>query len=538
MIFRWPVGRVFVVAVVFLAFCGRALAGEPWIVTEPVTITAPAELGTVFVTGGGVLRVVDVGEPGVRFSGNVIAVDGGRIVFERSVIRFMSTYNGQYALVAWSGGEVTVRDCDYRVPAGVQHGIVSGEDGHVLLEDGDFGFVQLVPAGDSIFEARRLDGTFEVIVQDRAVATLEDIPREPGGGALWVWPEFPAGSVAVWSPPLPGFVEAWSFPPESSSGIEQSIQLLRCAVELWPILVRSGCDLTLRDIAAENWTVVGLHLPHSLEVAGLVNQDPETTRVLPLDDRTVRLENASIDTWNLYPENGARIDVRDSVLGEVLASGTARVRMERSVVDGTGGFLGAMDHSEMTLVASTVTCDVQAAGDALLTLRDSTVRPPEPFSGAALRLGAFDRARLLLAQSAVEGVEAGRVVTLLGGRGLIALAALDPPPAAAPAPGESLRLRGWASLYSLDPAVAAIRWRLSLRRACGLDEPIGLGAGEANVEGGTLGWWDGTDETSPWRLELGLTDGLGRPMAVRWTVPDPEGDLCARPPAVGRVPLR
>ena len=35
---------------------------------------------------------------------------------------------------------------------------------------------------------------------------LEDIPRVPDEGKIWVWVEFPAGSVAEYSPPMPGMV--------------------------------------------------------------------------------------------------------------------------------------------------------------------------------------------------------------------------------------------------------------------------------------------------------------------------------------------
>ena len=516
------------------AVAGPAAAAGPWIVTSAVTITEPAELGDVIVVGEGVLRVTGVGDPGARFAGNVIAMDGGRVTFEDSVIRFMSVYHGQYALVAWRGGEVSVRRCDYRVPSGVQHGIFAGEDGRVTLEDGDFGFVQLVPTGSSVMTARRLDGVFEVVVQGQASLLLEDIPRSGGGGELWVWPEFPTGCVARYTPPMPGFVDRWRFPPENSSGIGQSIVMNRCRAKLWPMLVRPGCDLTLAGIPPENWTVVGFHMPQSQTVTGLVNQDPDTTGLVPLSDRTVRLEDASIDTWNLYPEDGARIEVRDSVLGEVLAFGDSRVRIRDSMIDGTGGFLGASDRSAMRLERSTVTCDVQATGDATLTLSGCTVRPPD-VPGFVVAIGAHDGARLMLAQTAVEGVETGRTAVTVTGRGVLGLAALAPPPSTVPAPGQAMALEGWAALYAVDPAVSGVSWTLEGRPACGLATPEPLGSGSANVENGPLGTWHGTADGRPWRLEMRLTDGIGRTLEASWNVPGRDGGGCAREGGRGRA---
>lgn len=508
--------RLLVTLAVFLAACSAA-AQEPWIITTPVTVTEPQELGEVIVFGSGELRVEGVPEPGVRFAGNVIALSGGRILLEDSVIRFESTYHGQYALVAFDGGEVQVSGCDYRVPSGVQHGIVTGGDGRAVLQDTEFGFVQLVSSGTSSIEARRLNGTFEVIVQDDSHMLLEDIPRTAGGGELWVWPEFPEGSVAVYTPPMPGFVESWSFPPEGSSGIRQTIAMSRCRARLWPMLVRRGVDLTLRDIPEDNWIVVGFHMPDSQTVAGLENQDPVTTQTLGLDDRTVRLENASIDTWNLYPEEHARVEVRDSLVGEILAFGDSRVRVVRSVVDGTGGFFGSGDRSWVTVEESSFTCDIQATRDSTMVLRDCAVAAPD-YPGAVVRLGAYDRGRLLLDQTVVEGADEGRVVTALGGQGLIGLAALGEVPPAAPGPGQTLSIQGWAGLYTLDSEVAeGSSWELRVRSACGGPWEV-LGSGTANVEGGELAAWSGADPGRPYTLGLVLTDGWGRVLGAGWEV--------------------
>ncbi len=494
----------------------NAAAADPWIITTPVTVTQPADLGDVIVFGDGELRVEGVPEPGVRFSGNVVALGGGTVVMENSVIRFMSTFHGQYALVAYDDSSVEVRGCDYRVPSGVQHGIVTGGTGRAVLEDTDFGFVQLVPVGDSTIEARRLNGTFEVVVQEDSHIVLEDIPRDFGQGELWVWPEFPAGSTAVYSPPLPGYVGSWSFPPEGSTGIRQTITLTRCQVRLWPLLVREGCDLTLRNITQDNWVVVGFHLPNSLSVEGLQNQDPVTTQTLGFEDRTVRLENASIDTWNLYPSGSARVEVRDSTLGEILAFGASRVHITNTLIDGTGGYFGSGDHSWVVAEDSRFTCDIQATGLSFLDLRRSTVAKPD-YLGAVGHVGAYDSARLLLAQTAVVGSEDGSVVLSVGDHGVIGLAALDPPPELAPGPAETLPLHGWIGLYSMDPELVSPNWRLTVASACGgpADE---VGQGEGTVEDGELGSWSAGNPDRPYRLDLDMSDGWGRVWHAAWDV--------------------
>lgn len=504
-------------------------------ITTPVTITEPTELGDVIVSGNGVLRVQGVPDPGVGFAGNVLAVSGGRIVLEDSVIRFESTFHGQYALVAFTGGEVDVSGCDYRVPNGVQHGIVTGGDGRAVLEDTDFGFVQLVSSGSSSIQARRLNGSFEVIVQDDSHMTLEEIPRDTDHGQLWVWPEFSSGSAAVYTPPMPGLVESWSFPPEGSSGIRQTVEMHQCRAKLWPMLVREGADLTLKDIPEENWIVVGFHLPDFQTVVGLQNQDPRTTQTLDFTDRTIQLKNASVDTWNLYPEGSAWVEVRDSVLGEILASGDSRVRVLGSVVDGTGGFFGTSDRARLTAEGSRFTCDIQATADSTMILRDSTVAAPDA-PGAVVRLGAYDRGRVLLDQTVVEGVDERHVVLALGGQGVLGMAALAAIPSAAPGPGETAPITGWAGIYALDPEIAAgWSWLLRVRSACGGSWTV-LNSGATVVEGGDLGAWTGADPDRPYTLGLVLRDGLGRALESDWDVAPELISSACRPRGGGQGP--
>lgn len=515
----WPKissGILLLVLVVFMSPRHAFGAEDPLILTAPMLVEEPAEFGNVIVYGAGELRVSGVRDPGVRFSGNVLAIEGGRVVFEDSVVQFLSEYHGQFALVALDGGEIEVRRCDYRVPQYVQHGIVTGGDGHALIEDSDFWFVQLVPMDESLIEARRLNGSFEVVVQNEAQVLLEDIPRDPGQGSLWVWPEFPSGSRAVYSPPSTGPVEAWSFPPPGSTGIGQHCTLRRCEVLLWPMLVREGCDLTLKDIPKENRVIVGLHLPNSLRLEGLVNQAPVGTGNVEISDRSIRLENASIDTWNVYPERDAEVELHDSVVGEALAFEASTLRLYNTVVDGTGGFFGSEASSTVTAENSTFTCDVQATGDSTLQMQNCLISPPE-MEDPLIRVGAYDTARLLLAQTFVAGTDDGSTLLSLGGRGVLAIAALEEIPETAPGPGESVALAGWVGLYSLDAGLARQSWSLGVGSACGGPVDI-LASGSEVIDDGPVVNWGDADPDMPYRLVISLRDGAGRRLSTEWLV--------------------
>lgn len=490
-----------------------AAADEPWYVTGAVEITEPCELGQVIVLPGASLTVRDLPEPGLRMSGHLWVLGDGRVRFERSVIQFMSVYHGQYALAGIDDATVEITGCDYRVPNGVQHALFAVGNARFIVEDTDFGDVQLLAGDDAVFEARRLDGNFEVLVQHDATMVLADIPESPDQGSIWVWVEFPAGSEAEYSPPLPGLVDHWTFPPVGATGIRQSVTVDRCHALLWPMLVREGSRVTLRDIPDEHWVVVGFHLPDDAVVEGLVNDRFYDDVTLSLADRSFRVVDGSVDTWNFYPQSNAHVVFRDSVVGEILSLEDSRVWLERVTVDGTGGFLGARDRSRMVATASLVTCTVEASQESTIELHSSVVEPydVDP-TGAWTRFGAYDDGRLLADQTVVGTTPA------LAGRGLIAVSGIELPPAEPPGPGESVDITGSVGLYSLDPAVAEGRWRFQVSARDGRPAEV-LASGTAPVENGPLGTWSDADPRLDHRLQTVLTDGLGRTLVGSLVVP-------------------
>lgn|GEM_PF-2725308 len=488
-------------------------SGEPWIIDGPVVIHDPISVGDVIIVAGGSLHVVGVPEPGLQVAGNLWALGNGELVLEDSVVQFLSTYHGQYALAVVEQARARVSGCDYRVPNGVQHALFAAGSAELTVEDTDFGDVQILAAGTSQATVQRLTGNFEVIVQDAAAMSLSDIPRVPDQGSIWVWVEFGPGSDASYSPPMPGWVEAWSFPPPGASGIPQSIVVERCEARLWPMLVREGSRLELRDIAEDNWVVVGLHLPTDAAISELHNNAWYDDLTLPLRDRELRLVNAAVDAWNIYPQADASVVISDCTVGEILGMGDAEVSVRRTTVDGSGGFFGARDRSRIVVDDSILTCTVEASQEATIELHSSEARPyPIDPTGAWTRFGAYDRGRLLADQTPVLTTPA------LGGEGLIAVSFLLDPPPHPPPPGVAVELHGIAAQFSLSDQLVPGSWRLEADPVGGAPEV--LGSGEGNVEEGLLGVWRDAIPWQRYQLRIVLTDRSGRALSGRRPVPD------------------
>lgn len=490
---------------VFAVWWLSASAAEPWIITGDVVITEPMDVDDVIIVGAGSLTVRDLPEPGLRITGNLWAVGNASVRLENSVIQFMSIYNGQYVLAGIDDARIEVVGCDYRIPNGVQHGLVIGGEAEMVIEDTDFGNVQLVSFDTARLTGRRLNGNFEVIVQDDSTMELADIPDTPEAGRIWVWVEFPSHSVAEYTPPMPGFVSHWTFPPPGSEGIDQSVVVERCEAMLWPMLVREDSRLTLRDIPEDNWVVVGLYLPESATIDGLVNGTTYGSTQLVFNQE-INLVDASIDTWNLYPQIDARITVRDSVIGEILSFGRSRVAVERTTIDGSGGFLGVREDSQIVLSDSTVTCTIEAADDGTIELHDSVADPyPEDPTGAFTRFGAYDRGRLLADQTPVN------TTPTLGGDGVIAVTFIANPPDSPPAAPTTLM--GTVGLVGLGEPVLE-NWRLEAvpRRA---GEAVPIADGVSNIEESEVGVWSGADPGVDQLLRTVLTDTWGRTLVGR-----------------------
>ncbi len=485
---------------------------DPWVITGNETITEPMEVGDVIVAQSGSLVVDGVPAPGFVLSGNLWAIDDAVVQLRDSVIRFASTYHGQYTLVGIDRARVVVEGCDYRVTEGIQHGLVVSGDATLGIRQSQFNSIQLVAGGAASLAAEATDGFFEIILQDSAVIALEDIPRTPDAGSLWVWVEIPSGGRVSYSPPMTGMVDSWSFPPANAAGIPSRCQLTRCHVQLWPMLVWNDSTLELRDIAEDNWVVVGLHLPTSTAIRGLSNGLSAVDTTLPLEDHPIRLINASVDTWNLYAWNDAEIEIRDSHLGEILAFEDSHVIVRHSLIDGTGGYLGTTDRSVMELWGSTTTCTVQAVGESTLEMHGCTALPyPNDPTGDWTRFGAYDSARLLADHTPVETTPA------LGGAGVIAVTWIaNPIPRL---PSVPIDLHGTLALFGLEEAPTMASWQL-WERPGRTGSPRLLEEGFANIEQDLLATWMPAIDGQRHRLEMVIVDSEGRAVRGVRTVPD------------------
>jgi hypothetical protein len=214
------------------------------------------------------------------------------------------------------------------------------------------------------------------------------------------------------------------------------------------------------------------------------------------------LQNASIDTWNLYPGKDAQVVIENSLVGEILASENSSVVVRNTTVDGSGGYFGVTDQATLEATNSIFTCDVQISREASAILRDSALLPyPADPDGTFTHFGAHDTATLHLDRTPALSTPS------LGGKGVIAVTWITDPPASPPTTRTPVVLHGYGAIYSLNTIAKRVVRNL---KAYPVGSPWGrqLGWGVSNVEGGVLGKWQGAKPGTDYELVLTLKDGL------------------------------
>ena len=465
-------GALTLAVVLFSGTAELPAEDEPWIITEPVVLTEPTDLGHVIVVSGGSLTVRDLPEPGLRMSGHIWAVGDG-------VVRARELGHPVHERLSRS---VRARRRRRGADRGHRLRLSSSQRGSARplgrramprwwSRTPTSAMCSSFPPTRRASTARRLTGNFEVLVQDDSTMDARRHPAGPRPGQDLGLGRVPGRFRGrVLAAHARAISRAGLSSRDGATGIVQTATVTGARPFCGPCWCVKGSRVTLRDIPEEHWIVVGFHMPNDADVEGLVNDRFYADHTLDLDDREFRLVNASIDTWNLYPQADAHVTVRDSLLGEILSLENSRVRMERTTIDGTGGFFGARDTSRIIATDCRFTCTIEATQESTIELRSSSVEPyPADPTGAWTRFGAYDDGRLFADQTPVLTTPA------LAGRGLIAVSYVHEPPQSPPV--GSVTLVGSIAQFSLDPEVAAgrggsrLRTGTAVRRSSSAAEP-------------------------------------------------------------------
>jgi hypothetical protein len=126
---------------------------------------------------------------------------------------------------------------------------------------------------------------------------------------------------------------------------------------IWAMIPLRGSDVTVRDSYLR---VTGLMFEgvDSFFVTGLVNGLHYNDFTLSVPDRTYRLINTTVQTWNLYPSDSTTVELTSSIFGELCGFASSFTTIQQAFCDGSGGHIEASGTSILLVVLSSIFADV------------------------------------------------------------------------------------------------------------------------------------------------------------------------------------
>ncbi len=213
------------------------------------------------------------------------------------------------------------------------------------------GFTTNSMLGKSRVNIRNTNVAGEFLISDSCYATFNKV------GFILIWLYFPDSSRVDLRLPKSdsSYLHHYEIKPNSPGvqGIRYTMIVDSSNNVNWGTIPLKGSDAKIRS---SRLRTTGLIIPGSgnQEINGLINNSTYYNYYLPLTDRSYYLDSTRVFTWNIYVVDSVNFTLRNSVFGEAITWGEPHVWIESSICDGTGGYIGAFDSSQMILVRSTV----------------------------------------------------------------------------------------------------------------------------------------------------------------------------------------
>ncbi len=212
------------------------------------------------------------------------------------------------------------------------------------------GGITVAAMGRSQFSAVSSTNVGENLFFDNAQGVFEDCI------GILTWFDIPKGSEVDFSLPSRSIPGTWSYPDSArvATGVHTRVEYRRSHNVRTAIMSHTGCKLRVSnsDILAFG-SIIRYNNP--LKFEGFVNKAELQNFRFPSPDRDVVFTNCRVGAWNFYPSYQTQFTLSGSVFGEILSMGRARATVMNSFCDGTGGYIGSMDTTEMVLVQTQVT---------------------------------------------------------------------------------------------------------------------------------------------------------------------------------------
>lgn len=310
--------------------------------------------GDIIIKNGARLKI---SAPRFALRGN-IAVENGVLEMAGGVILMPQSYNHEFKIVVAEAARFHVRDALFITNLPVTLGLLGNASYEV--ENSEFrGGVTCTGNDRCRVSLERAKSPGEFVVAPGMELNVRDCRF------VIVW--LPIGANVKGRVTLPdgNNVADW----QSGHGINVRVKNSQI---VWGLVSSRGADALVAnsDIYATGILFDG---NAAFAIKNLHNKSALADYTVTANDRKLRFSDAKVTAWNFYAAQRAHGTIESSTFGEVLLFGEGRMEVRDSACDGSGGYIGASERAELTIVNSKINSLVIARDDAKIVMRDCEI---------------------------------------------------------------------------------------------------------------------------------------------------------------------
>ncbi|MFQ5637724.1 MAG: T9SS type A sorting domain-containing protein [bacterium] len=314
----------------------------------------------------------------LTFRGDIFDLGNASLEIDSAEVSIPMTFVGQVRFIGADSAEFRINSSTFNLGSGKLGGGFSGQSKLTQLNtsyQSQVGIAMTIGVGgQAAIMVDNCTGGMELVISDSADVDI----RNSTGFILWhTLVENSQASMAFPPPnsvvPNASDVSSYTFSDAlpGVSGIHYKIAVQNTNVVFWALLPDATSDVTVK-----NSTVLacGFRYRGAAQdtVSGFINDSSYVSFTAPLSDRSFNLNHSIVKAWNFYPQDNARLVIRNSVFGEALTFHQSMLTVENSVCDGAGGFFGASQNSEIQ-VRNSIIKRIGAGPDIILNRGASKV---------------------------------------------------------------------------------------------------------------------------------------------------------------------
>ncbi|PKP04622.1 MAG: hypothetical protein CVU11_04395 [Bacteroidetes bacterium HGW-Bacteroidetes-6] len=251
----------------------------------------------------------------------------------------------------------------------LSHNMVIGENGLVeLIDVTTIGFRTCGVSAHGTININGINEAGEFVITDSADINIRN------ASTVLLWHQFPDGSSLTHTFPDGDTLIAYNFNSSTPGvlGIGYDIDIDSCTHVMWGLMPEPNTNI---DISNSSIRAIGLWFTgsDSLDVSGLVDQSTYTNQTMNISDRTLTLQNTTVQTWSLYSFDTVFVDVHSCIVGEIGSFGYSQVFTSSTMIDGSGGYFFANDNSICLAGFSTTTSAVRSQRDGIMIYANGSI---------------------------------------------------------------------------------------------------------------------------------------------------------------------